>query len=47
MVRVYETEEDIKGDGSSCSAIREDLKYCINTTDCVRKVWIFTFFIPN
>jgi len=37
MVRVYETEEDIKGDGSSCSAIREDLKYCINTTDCVRK----------
>ncbi len=47
MVRVYETEEDIRGDGSSCSAIREDLKYCINATDCVRKVCILTFLIPN
>ncbi|XP_054163946.1 cytochrome c oxidase assembly factor 5-like [Oppia nitens] len=37
MVRTYDTEEDVKGDGRSCSAIREDLKYCINVTDCVRK----------
>ncbi|CAG2165263.1 unnamed protein product [Oppiella nova] len=37
MVRVFDTEEDIKSDGRSCSAIREDLKYCINATDCVRK----------
>jgi len=36
MVRTFETEEDTKGDGRSCSVIREDLKYCIYATDCVK-----------
>ncbi|CAG2123131.1 unnamed protein product [Medioppia subpectinata] len=36
MVRVFETEEDGKSDGKSCSVIREDLKHCILSTDCVR-----------
>ncbi|CAG2103523.1 unnamed protein product [Medioppia subpectinata] len=38
MVRVFETEEDGKSDGKSCSVIREDLKHCILSTDCVRIV---------
>ncbi|XP_046917287.1 cytochrome c oxidase assembly factor 5 [Dermatophagoides farinae] len=36
--RVYETIEDVKGDGSPCSAIREELKFCIRNTDCVKEL---------
>lgn len=40
-MRVYQTEEDFKGDGRPCSAIREDLKYCVLHSDCVLKVFFF------
>lgn len=34
--RVFETPEDLKGDGTSCSIIRDELKFCIRNTDCVK-----------
>ncbi|KAI2809637.1 Dephospho-CoA kinase (Dephosphocoenzyme A kinase) (COAE) [Blomia tropicalis] len=34
--RVYETAEDFKGDGSSCSVIRDELKFCLKSSECVK-----------
>lgn len=34
--RVFETLEEVKGDGSSCSVIRDELKFCMRNTDCVK-----------
>lgn len=43
--RIYKTEQDLKGDGTPCSTIREELKFCIRNTDCVKEVcWISFFF---
>lgn len=38
--RVYETPEDLKGDGTPCSLIRKELKFCLNNTECVEKLRI-------
>ncbi|XP_053208358.1 cytochrome c oxidase assembly factor 5-like [Panonychus citri] len=36
-MRVVETEEEYKGDGRACYAVRMDLKHCVLESDCVKK----------
>lgn len=35
---IFKTPEDVKGDGTPCSSIRQELKFCIRNTDCVKEV---------
>ena len=37
MPRVYDIDDEIKNDGSSCGVIRDDLSDCILNDDCVKK----------
>lgn len=37
MPRVYEVEDEIKTDGRSCGAIRDDLRDCVLHDECVTK----------
>src|SRR3989442_830604 len=36
MPRIYDVEDVIKDDGSSCGGVRDDLKHCILESDCVK-----------
>lgn len=45
MPKVYGLDDEIKSDGKSCSEVREDLKDCVLTSDCVLKVSLENGFI--
>lgn len=36
--KVFETVEDLKGDGRPCSVIREELRDCLLASDCCKVV---------
>ena len=37
MPRLYNLDDKIESDGTSCSAVREDFRYCVMNCDCVKK----------
>lgn len=37
MPRLYDLDDKIETDGTSCSAVREDFRYCVMNCDCVTK----------
>lgn len=36
MPRIYDVEDVIKDDGSSCGGVRDDFRHCILESDCVK-----------
>lgn len=41
MPRIYDIDDEIQSDGTSCYTVRDDLKYCMMQTDCVKVVSCF------